>query len=293
MFWHGSVFHVSGNDLYKDNVYFCTLPSTEGIALSPQFTRVACFSSGTLHYSTNSGADWSSHALPQGMAPQAFFKGEGLYCTSMVSMELQLHAWSGSQWDAVGGSQPGINIIGASATQFISKSYVSGIRTSTDGTTWTDEGTSFTGFVSVMGNSVVKWYGDDNSFRVYTIASDSWELVDAYPDYRLCPGSFGEDAFALYNQEQNPGSMIWIYTKIPALPTNVTEPLTIDPVNGMITLVEDMTVEATGDLVLNVFGMSGLAGGKTIEVKAGGKLRLGSGLQITVLSGTRYKLIAG
>jgi len=51
-----------------------------------------------------------------------------------------------------------------------------------------------------------------------------------------------------------------------------------------------MTVEATGDLSLNVPKVSDLAGDKLIEVKPGGKLKVGAGTQITVREGTKYKL---
>jgi hypothetical protein len=81
----------------------------------------------------------------------------------------------------------------------------------------------------------------------------------------------------------------------PSLPTSVAGVTTISDADdgstdGKITLTENMTVEATGDLTLNVTQVSDLAGGKIIEVKPGGKIHLTGGLTNTVISGHKYML---
>jgi len=61
--------------------------------------------------------------------------------------------------------------------------------------------------------------------------------------------------------------------------------------DGLITLTQDVEVEATGDLTLDILRLDDLVGTNTIQVQAGGKLKLTGGQQITVGSGTIYKLI--
>ena len=80
-----------------------------------------------------------------------------------------------------------------------------------------------------------------------------------------------------------------------SLPTNVSDTATLGDADdgssdGKITLTQDMAVEATGDLTLNVPKITDLAGDKIIEVKPGGKLKVGAGTKITVSEGTKYKL---
>ena len=60
--------------------------------------------------------------------------------------------------------------------------------------------------------------------------------------------------------------------------------------DGKITLSEDITVEATGDLTLGVAKVSDLEGGKTIEVKPSGKIHLTGGRTNTVQTGHKYRL---
>jgi hypothetical protein len=61
--------------------------------------------------------------------------------------------------------------------------------------------------------------------------------------------------------------------------------------DGNLTLTQDMSVTATGDLTLNVAEVGNLAGGKIITVQPGGKIKLTSGRQATVLAGSLYKLL--
>jgi len=84
----------------------------------------------------------------------------------------------------------------------------------------------------------------------------------------------------------------------PAIPTIVTGPVTISDgddgaADGKITLTENMTVEATGNLTLDVAKLDDLRGGKTIEVKPHGRIKVGTGHEVEVLEGTKYKLLTG
>ena len=75
------------------------------------------------------------------------------------------------------------------------------------------------------------------------------------------------------------------------IPTTVTGVTTIDNISGTITFTEMVTVEATGDLTLDVQKISNLDGaGNLVTVKPNGKLKLSSGRQITVDPGTLYVL---
>jgi photosystem II stability/assembly factor-like uncharacterized protein len=76
----------------------------------------------------------------------------------------------------------------------------------------------------------------------------------------------------------------------PIIPTTVDGVTTIPNSGGTITLAEDMLVTATGELTLDVTEVGNLAGGKIITVQPNGKIKLTAGRQITVLSGTLYKL---
>ena len=62
--------------------------------------------------------------------------------------------------------------------------------------------------------------------------------------------------------------------------------------DGLITLSQDMTVTATGELTLDIPDVASLRGGKVITVQPEGKIKLTNGRQITVLAGTLYKLKA-
>jgi len=74
------------------------------------------------------------------------------------------------------------------------------------------------------------------------------------------------------------------------IPTEVTGTVTVPNTGGTITLTEDMSVTATGDLTLDVAEVGNLAGGKVITVQPGGKIKLTAGQQITVQAETLYEL---
>jgi hypothetical protein len=76
----------------------------------------------------------------------------------------------------------------------------------------------------------------------------------------------------------------------PSIPTEVTGVVTVANTGGTITLTQDMTVTAAGDLTLDVAELDNLVGTNTIHVQAGGKIKLTGGQQITVASGTLYDL---
>ena len=76
----------------------------------------------------------------------------------------------------------------------------------------------------------------------------------------------------------------------PTIPTDVTGAVTVPATEGVITLTQDMTVEAAGELTLSVAHISDLEGGKIITVAPGGKIKVGAGHQITVVAGTILKL---
>lgn len=82
-----------------------------------------------------------------------------------------------------------------------------------------------------------------------------------------------------------------LHTPDASIPTNVTGVVTVPNTGGTITLTQDMTVTATGELTLAVAEVGNLAGGKTITVQPGGKIKLTAGRQVTVLAGTLYKLL--
>ena len=77
---------------------------------------------------------------------------------------------------------------------------------------------------------------------------------------------------------------------IAPIPTEVTGTVTVPNTGGTITLTEDMSVTATGDLTLDVAEVGNLAGGKVITVQPGGKIKLTAGQQITVQAETLYEL---
>ena len=60
--------------------------------------------------------------------------------------------------------------------------------------------------------------------------------------------------------------------------------------DNTITFTEDLTVEATGDLFLNVPSMGDLEGDKIITIKPQGKIHLAGGHTVTVLDGTKGKI---
>ena len=62
------------------------------------------------------------------------------------------------------------------------------------------------------------------------------------------------------------------------------------PADNTITLTQDLTVEADGDLFLNVPSMGDLAGDKIITIKPHGKIHLAGGHTVTVLDGTKGKI---
>lgn len=63
---------------------------------------------------------------------------------------------------------------------------------------------------------------------------------------------------------------------------------TISNVGGNVSLVGDTAVTSTGDVTLDITDVSNIMGSGTITVQAGGKLKLTSGYQITVLPDTLY-----
>jgi hypothetical protein len=109
-------------------------------------------------------------------------------------------------------------------------------------------------------------------------------LTDQYADgkHRKWTGVWVEDSAAA-------DLMFQIYGTEP-LPTNITGVVTIPNTGGTITFTEDMTVQATGELTLDVAQIGDLVGTSTIHVAAGGKLKLTGGQQITVLPDTSYAL---
>lgn len=78
-----------------------------------------------------------------------------------------------------------------------------------------------------------------------------------------------------------------------SIPTSITGVYVIDAVGGIITFTENIVVESTGDLTLNVASLSDLHGGTIITVRPGGKIKLMNGLQIIPLTGTLYFLKVG
>ena len=113
----------------------------------------------------------------------------------------------------------------------------------------------------------------------------------------------GVTNFAQWNNWYGPLALDYTYAlriailadEAASLPSNVSGTSTLGDADdgssdGKITLTQNMTVEATGDLTLNVPKVADLAGGKTIEVKPGGKLKVGGGRKITISEGTKYKL---
>jgi prepilin-type processing-associated H-X9-DG protein len=76
----------------------------------------------------------------------------------------------------------------------------------------------------------------------------------------------------------------------PTIPTEVTGVVTVENTGGTITLTQDMIVTSGGELTLDVATISDLVGTGTINVQAGGKIKLTGGQQITVLPDTLYAL---
>jgi len=78
-------------------------------------------------------------------------------------------------------------------------------------------------------------------------------------------------------------------------PTTVDGDYTInDADDGLpdntITFTHDLTVEAAGNLLLDVPSMGDLAGDKIITIKPHGKIKLAGGRKVTVLDGTKGKI---
>jgi len=81
----------------------------------------------------------------------------------------------------------------------------------------------------------------------------------------------------------------------PSIPTTVDGDYTInDADDGLsdntITFTHDLTVEAAGNLLLDVPSMGDLAGDKIITIKPHGKIKLAGGRKVTVLDGTKGKI---
>ena len=74
-------------------------------------------------------------------------------------------------------------------------------------------------------------------------------------------------------------------------PSSVTGVSSLSPNDGSnLVLSQDMSVSSSGDLTLQIATLSNLTGGKAITVAAGGKIKLTSGNQAIVKSGTIYKI---
>ena len=149
------------------------------------------------------------------------------------------------------------------------------------------------------------YYLDDTSYTLYTVSEGVFSSTDTVVQNvnlnptDLCGTSSRVYAYGSYfDMELMAMAFIWGYFQIASdasLPSNVSGTSTLGDADdgssdGKITLTQDMTVEATGDLSLNVPKVSDLAGDKLIEVKPGGKLKVGAGTKITVREGTKYKL---
>jgi hypothetical protein len=130
---------------------------------------------------------------------------------------------------------------------------------------------------------------------IYDTSTDSWTTA-SLSEAKDVMGSAGADSKVLFGGGMLAGVILTntvdIFTEeaAPEIPTSVTGTVTVEPTGGTITLTEDMTVEATGELTLNVTTVDDLAGGKVITVKPGGKIKLQGGHVVTVLAGTLYKL---
>jgi hypothetical protein len=79
----------------------------------------------------------------------------------------------------------------------------------------------------------------------------------------------------------------------PSFPTDVTGTTTITPNSGSdIVFPNNVVVDATGDLTLDVTKVAHLKGNKIVSVAAGGKIGLSGGRKITVVANTLYRLLA-
>lgn len=77
-----------------------------------------------------------------------------------------------------------------------------------------------------------------------------------------------------------------------AIPETIDGTLSVPNTAGEITLPYDVIVEPTGDLTLEITSVRKLKGGKFIQVKAGGKIKLTAGRKATVRSGAILKVRA-
>jgi hypothetical protein len=143
------------------------------------------------------------------------------------------------------------------------------------------------------------YYLDDTAYTLYTISEGVFSSTDTVKtDVQSLCGTTSRVyvSGSYFDMEIMDMVIIWGYWLVgsdtPTIPTEVTGVVTVEPVGGVINVTTPITVEATGELTLNIASLSELTGtGEVIHVTAGGKLKLTAGLQITVLAGTEYSLV--
>jgi hypothetical protein len=199
---------------------------------------------------------------------------------SSVSYTTYVAKWDGSAWSAMGRGCVGT---GAAGTQPYSI-FVSGTDVYVGG--------GFTGVKDGAGNTVAntayiaRWDGSAWS-SLGTGCNNKAEAITK-PSGSFRTGATIGGLMSTVDTTITTPSRFAFYGS-----TNETvdDTLTVNSDSTKITVTENITVESTGDLTLNVAKVSDLTGaGKTITVKSGGKIGLLTG-KITVHSGALYQLL--